>query len=150
LPRENEWDKFLITRTNYEQIKVDFEDKGFQTLIENSFFIIEEDRELYLIKTNGNFLISTPEKEEKYISNIFNEFYPEENYNGEKYLIRINDSEIAVYNLFTNNLIANYVSGFTFDMKPVPKEKDLYTFCINKKIFDESPSEWSIKILENK
>ena len=102
------------------------------------------------IKTDGNILISTPEKEENYYSKIFQEFYPKNKYNGERYLIRINDSEIAVYNLYTNNLIANYVSGFTLDMKPVPKENDLYTFCINKKIFDEFPNEWSIKILENK
>jgi len=150
LPPENEWCKFLNTRTNCEQIKVDFDEEEFQILIEDSSFILKEDRELYLIKTNGNILISTPEKEENYISKIFQEFCPETNYNGEKYLIRINDNEIAVYNLFTNNLIANYVSGFTLEMKPVPKENEIYTFCIHKSMFDELPNEWSIKILEDK
>ena len=150
LLRESEWLKFINERTHYRQIKVDFDEEEFQILHEDSSYILKEDSELYLIKTDGNILISTPEKEENYYSKIFQEFYPKNKYNGERYLIRINDSEIAVYNLYTNNLIANYVSGFTLDMKPVPKENDLYTFCINKKIFDEFPNEWSIKILENK
>lgn len=146
LPSENDWHKFINDPNKCEQIKVDFEEEKFQILIEDSSYVLKEDRESYLIKTDGNILISIPEREKNYYSKIFKEFYPKRPYNGEKYLIRINDSEIAVYNLFTNNLIANYVSGFTIDMKPVPKENDLYTFCINKKIFDEFPNEWSIKI----
>ena len=99
--------------------------------------------------TKENILISTAGQNENYSSKIFNEFYPNINYNGEKYLIRVNESEVAVYNLFTNNLIGNYVSGFSVDMKPVPKENGYYKFLMNKNIFDESFDKFEIMKLEN-
>lgn len=150
LPLESEWHKFINEGNQYEQIKVELDEEEFQILIEDSSYLLKEDSELYLIKTGGNILISTHDRKENYFSKIFQKLFPKKQYEGEKYLIRINDSEIAVYNLYSNNLIANFVSGFTLDMKPVPKENDLYTFSVNKKIFDESSNEWSIKILEKK
>jgi hypothetical protein len=64
--------------------------------------------------------------------------------------IRINDNEIAIYNLLTNNLMANYVSGFTTDMKRVQKENGFYEFSIRKDIFDEGWDSWVIISLEIK
>ena len=64
-------------------------------------------------------------------------------------MIRINNSEIAVYNLYTNNLIANYVSGFTIDMKPVPKEDGFYKFQFRKYLIEESPDSWNVEIVND-
>jgi len=144
LPPELKWIDFVNEYSNKEEIKIDFADEKFQTLIEDSSYMLKANGKNYLVETKGNILISTQEKSDKYVSKIFNEFYPDRNYNNEKYLIRIDDSEVAVYNLFTNNLIANYVSGFSTDMKPVPKENDYYKFLINQAIFDENPKDWII------
>ena len=97
----------------------------------------------------GNLLFSAFDKDENYQSKIFNELFPNSKYKGEKYLLRVNDTEIAVYNLYTNNLIANYASSFTTDMKPVPKEKRSYKFMIKKELFDEDLSDLQIKTMEN-
>jgi len=49
-----------------------------------------------------------------------------------------------------NNLIANYVSGFTPDMKLVPNKNGFYRFLINKTLLDENWDDLRIKILEDK
>jgi len=148
-PSEFKWNHFVNNFSNDEEIKIDFSEEDFQTLIEDSSYIVKGYGGFYLIVTKENILISTAGQNENYSSKIFNEFYPNINYNGEKYLIRVNESEVAVYNLFTNNLIGNYVSGFSVDMKPVPKENGYYKFLMNKNIFDESFDKFEIMKLEN-
>jgi len=145
LPSQLNWDEFVNNFSSDNEIKIEFAEESLETLIEDSAYILKGNEEYYLLGTRGSILISTKENEKKYISKIFNETYPNKNYYGEKYLIRVNDSEVAVYNLFTNNLIANYVSGFSVDMKPVPKENGLYKFLINQAIFDEEITDWLMK-----
>jgi hypothetical protein len=144
-PSEIQWNHFVNNFSNDEEIKIDISEDDFQTLIKDSSYIVKEYGGFYLIVTEENILISTTRQNENYSSKIFNEFYPDKNYNNEKYLIRVSDSEVAVYNLFTNNLIANYVSGFSADMKTVPIENGYYKFLINQSIFNESPKDWIIK-----
>lgn len=149
LPNKTEWDNFLNNYSN-SSVNVDFDEENFKSLTENDFYYLKENNDYYLVGLKENLLLSTSDKPDNYNSKIFNEFFPNINYGEEKYLIRISDSEIAVYNLYTNNLIANYVSGFTLDMKPVPKENGFYKFVVNKNLFDESWIDWQIKILEEK
>lgn len=149
-PSELKWNHFVNNFSNDEEIKIDFSEEDFQTVIEDSSCIIKEYGEFYLIVTKGNILISTTGQNENYSSKIFNEFYPHKNYNDEKYLIKISDKEVAVYNLFTNNLIANYVSGFNVDIKSVPSENGYYKFLISKVIFDEKPPKWEIIMMDYK
>jgi hypothetical protein len=59
-------------------------------------------------------------------------------YNNEKYLITANENEIAVYNLFTNNLLANFVSSFSVPYKPANNQNGYYKFSIIKDVFDEN------------
>jgi len=145
LPLQLNWDEFVNNFSSDNEIKIEFTEESLETLIEDSTYILKGNEEYYLLETKESILISTKENEKNYISKIFNETYPNKNYNGEKYLIRVNDSEVAVYNLLTNNLIANYVSGFSVDMKPVPKENGLYKFLINQAIFDEEITHWLMK-----
>ncbi|UCH64359.1 MAG: hypothetical protein JSW63_06890 [Ignavibacterium sp.] len=146
---DNQWRKFISECGTYEQIKIGIEDEGFISLNENSSYLLKENQESYLIKTSGNLLISISEVESNYISKIYNEFYPKKKYKGEKYFIRVGDNEVAIYNLFTNNLLANYTTGFTLDGNMVSKEKGYYTFIVEKSLFDEYWYEWEINIFEN-
>ncbi|MGB2990919.1 MAG: hypothetical protein WBC98_13275, partial [Candidatus Zixiibacteriota bacterium] len=72
----------------------------------------------------------------EYQSKKFHGVFGNREYQGEKYLILANGSEISIYNLFTNNLIANYVSSFSDTHSPVPSENGLYYFTARKYIFD--------------
>ena len=147
LPAFSKWENFLNEYLS-NSISVDFNEENYRLLTENDFYYLKGKDDKYLVSSKGSFLISTPDSPENYKSNIFQEYYPELEYKGEKYLLRINDNEIAVYNLFTNNLIANYVSGFTLDMKPVPNENNFYKFSIPKNIFDENWNKWQFINLE--
>lgn len=146
LPAELRWDDFVKNYSNKEEIKIDFLEEDFQTIGMDSTYTLKANEEFYLFESRGDIIISTKENSKNYISKIFNETYPGKKYNSEKYLIKVNDSEVAVYNLFSNNLIANYVSGFSIDMKKVPKENNHYKFLINQAIFDEKATELIIKV----
>ena len=150
LPSELDWDDYVKNFTNDQLVRVDFPKENFRTLAEDSSYSLKENDTSYLFEIKNDILISISCEEKGYISKKFNELYPDKLYNREKYLVRVNDSEVAVYNLFTNNLIANYVSGFSVDMKPVPKENGFYKFAVQKKIFDEEPNNWTIKTIEGK
>jgi len=149
LPVSSDWKQYLNSYSN-NSIEVDFDENEFYLVMESPYYFLKENDNYYLFGTKGSILISTPDKQENYTSKIFQEFYPDQEYHSEKYLVRTNDNEISVYNLYTNNLIANYVSGFTLDMKLVPNQNGFYKFCIQKDIFDEQVENWSIKILEDK
>ena len=146
LPTDLKWNDFVNNYSNEAGIIIDFEEEDFQTIGMDSTYILKANEEVYLLETKGNILISTKNTMENYISKIFDEAYPDKDYMGEKYFIKVTENEITVYNLFTNNLIANYVSGFSIDMKPVPKENGYYKFLINQTIFDEKATEWIIKV----
>lgn len=149
-PVEEEWIEFLFDFGNDKNIKIDIPENHYINSIVDSSFRISEDDSDYLFEIKDDILISTMEKEDDYISKKFIELYPYMTYNGEKYLIRVEKNEVALYNLLTNNLIANYVSGFSISMKTVPEGNGYYKFLIRKNIFDESSKEWSIKIVGNK
>jgi hypothetical protein len=145
LPSDLKWNDFVNNYSNEEEIKIDFENEGFHTLIMDSTYNLKMNDSFYLFETKENILISTYDGSKIYLSKIFNEAYPDKKYNGEKYLIKVTASEVAVYNLYNNNLIANYVSGFSTEMKSVPNINGYYKFLINRAIFDEQSNEWQIK-----
>lgn len=145
LPSDLKWNNFVNNYSNEEEIKIDFENEGFHTLNMDSTYNLKMNDSFYLFETKENVLISTYDTSKIYLSKIFNEAYPDKKYSGEKYLIKVTASEVAVYNLYTNNLIANYVSGFSTEMKSVPNINGYYKFLINRAIFDEQSNEWQIK-----
>lgn len=149
LPAEEDWLNFLKEYPDNEKIKFDLKESDFEKLIKDSLFTISQKDNYYLVNTMRNLLFSAFDKDKTYQSKIFNELFSIDIYNGEKYLVRVNNTEIAVYNLYTNNLIANYASGFTIDMKPVPKENGYFQFLLNKNLFDEDLTDLQIKIMEN-
>ena len=54
-----------------------------------------------------------------------------------QYSISINANEISIYNLYTNNLIENFVSAFSIPATSVPMDDSYYEFNVKKEIFEE-------------
>jgi len=79
LAYERDWLNFVKEHHRYIPIKIDFDKSEYQTLTENSFSKIRQAGEYFLIETIGDILITTPDKEENYISKTFQEFYPDNN-----------------------------------------------------------------------
>ena len=101
--------------------------------------IISETEEFYHFQTKSNeLLLSEIEYDKKYRSKQFNLLFPEKKYNGAKYLILIEEEEINIYNLYTNNLIACYVSAFSSPQLSVPHKDGWFTFAVGKSAFNEN------------
>jgi hypothetical protein len=137
LPRRATWEEFLA---KYSQKKaIDFKRSGIQAqlIYDGASAKIFEDSQSYYFHMRDTLLIGNDTMGKEYQSKKFHEVFENRKYRGEKYLILANANEISIYNLFTNNLIANYVSSFSETYSPVPSENGLYYFGVRKNIFDE-------------
>lgn len=136
LPERAAWHEFIGV---YSQKKaIDFENSQTQTqlIYDGASARIFEDLRSYYFNLRDTLLIGADTKRHEYHSKKFYGVFGNRKYQGEKYLILANASEISIYNLFTNNLIANYVSSFSDTHSPVPSENGLYYFTVRKYIFN--------------
>lgn len=138
LPPEDEWNQFINNHKAMTNIKFPEKLMG-NTILRKNDLIISETEEFYHYQTKSNeLLLSEIEYEKKYRSKQFNLLFPEKKYNGAKYLILIEEEEINIYNLYTNNLIACYVSAFSSSQLSVPHKDGWFTFAVRKSAFNEN------------
>lgn len=94
-------------------------------------------------KTGGFALITTPSSgiESEFVSGLFGKHLPDEKYAGEHYGLRFTPDEIALYDFYTNELVASYVQGFSAspdgssDSHWDP-ESQTYSFSIARSLLD--------------
>ena len=146
LPSVENWNVFLSEYSKNKAIDVGLSKNGFTQIYDNNVFKIFEDSTHYFIQTKDTMLLSTDSPLNNYQSKKFNEVFPNQNYAGEKYLIISNIDEVSAYNLYTNNLIANYAASLTVPMQNVPVNNGYFEFFIRKEMFDESLSQLSIQV----
>ena len=121
-----------------ENSTITFPGKSIETSLNNYEYNVYDKNDNYIFSMKDTMLISTGDCEPGYQSKKFDEMVKTRKYNGEKYLILVSESEILIYNLFTNILIANFVSSFEIPAVSVPKRNNgYYDFIISKKYFDE-------------
>lgn len=138
LPSSLEWDKYLNEQTDLNPIKIsniDVTDFPF-TVMENDDIFIYANDAVYLIKIRNSVGLKS-KSIKNYQSKLFSELFPNSHYNSEKYIVSANNDEVSIYNLYTNNLIAKYVRGFSIDNKPVKQEGGYFIFTVEKEIFDD-------------
>ncbi len=145
LPSLENWNVFLSDYSKNKTIDIGLNKNGFTKTYENNAFKIFESSTLYFFQTKDTILISTNIPFNNYQSKKFKEVFPNQNYAEEKYLVISNTNEISVYNLYTNNLIANYTASLTIPMRNVPVRSGYFEFFIQKDVFDEPLSQLSIK-----
>ena len=142
LPKEKAWKSFL---KKFDANKIRLQEKGkFKTVLENPDFVILENSGSYCFKTKGSLLLRSEETYPFYKSSLIRDKFPELQYAGEKYLILVNSEEVVIYNLFTDNLIADYRSGFTLDFQPLPQIDGFFQFYADKVVFDEPLQNYQI------
>ncbi len=73
----------------------------------------------------------------RYESQKFFELFGARKYKGEKYALIAGPQEIQVYNLYTDNLIANLVCSFRTGLESVPYEDGYYRFEIRKSVLPD-------------
>lgn len=139
LPASIVWENFFNKNTDSNLIRIsNIDAKNFQFLVsENEDVSIYANDNEYLIKVKNNVGLKSKENI-NYHSTLFSELFPNSKYQGEKYIISANAEEVSIYNLFTNNLIAKYVKGFSIDNESVQQENGYFVFSVKRKIFDDN------------
>ncbi len=137
---DDSWKKFLSEFDSESKIRLsDFRESDFKTITEKEgkWSIAENERD-YLFKVKDHMLIAGEKKYPNYQSKKITELLPDMEYKGEKYLITADGDEISLYNLFTNNLIAKYVRGFSAKNIQVPQKEGYYQFVIPKDLIEDN------------
>jgi hypothetical protein len=139
LPSDSDWQKYLESPELGNPIcATGFKEDDYKTLIINTVdFTIYENKDKYLFRIKSPVGLKYKEDFPDYTSKIFNELYPQGKYQYEKYLVTANAEEVSIYNLFTNDLVAKYVAGFSMKNEPVMQKDGYYIFTVNKNVFDE-------------
>ena len=137
LPPDKEWKYFI---NNYLTMKnIQFPEKLMgNNNINMDNLIISETEEFYHFQTKTNIILFERKFDRYYRSKQYNVLFPKMEYKGGKYLILIEEEEINIYNLYTNNLIACYVSAFSSSHLPVPQRNGWFTFTVRKSIFNDN------------
>ena len=77
---------------------------------------------------------------EEYRSFLFKDFFEDGRYAGERYFIRASSGEVAVYDLFTNTMIALHASGFSADLAEIPVVDGRFLFEVDRSVFSDDPA----------
>jgi hypothetical protein len=136
----NNWKNFLSEYSKKKIIEIKNEFNFPKLIFESPFARISENATHYFFQIKDTLLVSTDDKICEFQSKKFAEVFKNRQYSGEKYLIIVNYNEVAIYNLYTNNLMANFISSFSIPMKLVPQKDGFFEFSVLKKLFDESLS----------
>lgn len=129
----------ISAKKKYELIEVLSDSDTFSTLNSMASIgknrILEDQDSYYFSLTDSVLITSDLELSQNYKSLKFLELFPTKTYSGEHLLINVNDSEIAVYDLYSNELITNYVIGFQNNPKPTRSNDGTFRFRLSKKVF---------------
>jgi len=110
---------------------------NYKNIAKTENYCIDENDDNYFFKLKNTIGVTSPEENPEYSSKQFIELFPGKIYKRQKYIIKADSSEISVYNLLTNNLIAKYSAGLSLENSPVIKKDGFYLFAIKKRLFDE-------------
>lgn len=135
LPEQQSWKEFASQYKSPSLIIPNSPfDKEKQKIFARKFKIYEQG-EYYVFQSKDTALINITFQFKDYRSRIYNEIRPGAVYNGEHYLITANESEISLYDLFANELIAKFVSSFTTESITANSANGYFTFAVKKDVF---------------
>lgn len=137
LPAENRWESYAHDPLLQKTVFPDSVLRNDRLIISSDSAIISEDGAYYHFQLSRPLLVPGERPMPHYVSKIFHGAFPDGEYKGEKYLIRANAEEISAYNLYTNNLLANYAWSFSIPPVKVPMVRGRYCFSVRKIIFDD-------------
>lgn len=136
LPDESEWKNFIDSEYKVQGINLDDKSEPGNIVLKNDEIMMSDIGDYYRIGVKDTVLLKENNPPENYISNKFREIFPNSKYAGEKYLIIAGEKEILIYNLYTNNLLADYVPSFSISPVEIKRSGEYYYFNVKKSIFD--------------
>ena len=148
LPPPERWESFLNSSKQFDRVSLDKPDHPGAPFFDAKGARIYDAGESYFFQLNGGLAIWEDEKIEGYQSSKFREVLPGASYLGEKYMILANEEEISVYNLYSNNLIANLVASFSIPQVSIEPVRGWIEFCLDKRLFDKPLERLQIHLLK--
>ncbi len=70
--------------------------------------------------------------------------FPDDKYQGEKYILEVTEEEIKLFNFYTATLIVFYVKGLSLDQYDIRNPEGGFQFSLQKSVFDEDISQMKI------
>lgn len=151
LPRMERWRSYLSELRENKTIAFDENCVNTYRVYSDAESEIRGNCERYYFRMKDTLLVRVGNAPSGYSSEKFTELFAGKggvHYKGEKYLLIANSSEISIYNLYTNNLIAHYAKGFSIHPIDVPTVNGFYVFNAPKKLFDEEFKEVLEPVIE--
>ena len=134
VPRRGTWKKYL--KLSLENDTVHPSD-GYPESLEGSYaFKPTNGGQKYAFALPAKTLVYEADHQLEFSSDVFDELLPHQSYTGAKYLIRSSESEIGVYDLYTNTMIGFYASAFSTAGLKAPSKQGIHSFQIDQDVFD--------------
>jgi len=148
LPPDSAWKHFMDDFENEKSIVISDTEPAIsgRLIRDGKTYSIFDHGDYYFFNMKDILLISSNERYDGYRSRKFAELFPSRTYRSEKYAIVADSDEVSVYNLFTNDLIAEYSRGFSVSALPVPTHDGHFEFEVRKEVFDRLPFRQQFKI----
>ncbi|MDD5360546.1 MAG: hypothetical protein PHN88_00325 [Ignavibacteria bacterium] len=135
LPSENSWNEFINDRFTPQGTFPAVNDEFENTILKTGNIIIGESQDFYKIGIKDTAFLKEENPQPGYFCTRFKELFPQKNYSGEKYAFVADSKEILIYNLYTNNLIADYTPSFSIPPVEIKSINGYYVFNITKNVF---------------
>jgi len=90
----------------------------------------------------------SPSGTQGYQSGLFTDHLPNAHYDGEIYGIQFSDSEAGLYNYYTDNLVAKYISSFSPSNEYWNSEERIMRFRLEKSVFNQKISDFQLRLVE--
>ena len=137
LPPQTEWQSFVskVSKDNPIQVSADGHDE--QCILADSSIRIWESGRYYHVRMKPLVALRPGIIDRAYTSKRFTEVCPGRNYSGERFLFAGDTTEVTIYDLYTNNSIAGYSSGFSTTMDKVKQESEMLEFWVVRDVFAE-------------
>ena len=129
---EKAWDTYLANKVPPTmQLEPDF--NRFPNPTGLSFDVIDG---RFYIRTEKSLTMSVGQPFPGYRSRLWEDVFPGRDYNGEIYGLKIDESEITLYDFFRDTIIAKYAAGFQKEPGPLRKDGQLYQISVDAKLIN--------------
>lgn len=146
LPDEGEWIQFLENQPTEGAVKPGA--PGIEAVPGPTAFYDLAGGDDFGFLVPGTTLTTAGPAPAGYRSFLFEEFFENEPYAGQRYYIRASIGEVAVYDLFTNTMVALYASGFSSDPVDIPAENGRFQFQVDRSVFANEMKEIENRFIE--
>ncbi len=132
LPPEKEWLRFVKAFSERPAIVLSSANPDRKRIVANGTVVISDADEFLHVRMKSTFALRPEVLQSHYTSKRFLEVLPKRQYAGERVLVTVDSNEVVLYDLYTNNSLATYSSGFSSSHQMVKSNDGWWDFWVRK------------------